>query len=239
MHIQHYTERAAGGCGLICVEATAVTPGGRFCKTHMGLWNDDQIEGHKAIVEGCHNYGAVTIIQLNPTGYTANPECGLPVGPSAIQWNGYRGEYTTIEMSLLEIKEMQKAFVDAAIRAKKAGYDYLQVSSGMTSLETLKTYSNELVSDIQSLGVYFHEHFKNRIPVSCVGGILEPSQVNYLIENDYVDTVDIARAVLADPNFANAVIDGSSYTKCFSCKACQYGSFTAHTCPAEKLRKNA
>ena len=30
--VAHYTERAKGGCGLICVEATAVTPGGRFCK---------------------------------------------------------------------------------------------------------------------------------------------------------------------------------------------------------------
>ena len=31
-HIQHYKERAEGGIGLICVEATAVTPGGRFFK---------------------------------------------------------------------------------------------------------------------------------------------------------------------------------------------------------------
>ena len=30
--IEHYVERAKGGCGLICVEATAVVPGGRFGK---------------------------------------------------------------------------------------------------------------------------------------------------------------------------------------------------------------
>ena len=27
-HIEHYRKRAEHGCGLICVEATAVTPGG-------------------------------------------------------------------------------------------------------------------------------------------------------------------------------------------------------------------
>jgi len=57
-HIDHYTDRAKGGCGLICVEATAITPGGRFGKNHMGLWEDTQIEGHKEITAGCHQYGA-------------------------------------------------------------------------------------------------------------------------------------------------------------------------------------
>ncbi|MCR4585231.1 MAG: hypothetical protein K5686_05855 [Lachnospiraceae bacterium] len=35
-HIEHYRKRAEHGCGLICVEATAVTPGGRFCKEPSG-----------------------------------------------------------------------------------------------------------------------------------------------------------------------------------------------------------
>ena len=316
--VAHYTERAKGGCGLICVEATAVTPGGRFCKTHMGLWNDDQIEGHQGITAGCHQYGSVVIIQLNHTGYTSNPECGPAIGPSSLKKNGFRGEYTTIEMSISEIHNMQQAFIDAAIRAKKAGYDgvqfhgchgylinqfisptnnhredeyggsaenrarfcsemirkvrelcgpdflisvrtsgydndlsdaiavaeeyvkagcdYLQVSSGMTSLDSLPSFHDEHVTDIQSLGAYFYEHFKGRVPVSCVGGLTEPEQIQYLIEKEYVDTVDVARAILADPEFANAVIFHSTYTKCFGCKACQFGPFTPHKCPAELLR---
>ncbi len=39
-HIDHYRKRAEHGCGLICVEATAITPGGRFWKNHMGHWED-------------------------------------------------------------------------------------------------------------------------------------------------------------------------------------------------------
>ena len=316
--VKHYTERAKGGCGLICVEATAVTPGGRFCKTHMGLWEDAQIEGHKEITAGCHKYGSVVIIQLNHTGYTANPECGPAIGPSAMKRQSFRGEYTTIEMSVEEIHAMQKSFVDAAVRAKEAGYDgvqlhgchgylinqfmapssnlrtdeyggnaenrarfaveiikkirelcgedflisvrtsgfdntledaiavaeeyvkagcdYLQVSNGLTSLESLPKFADAKVNDIQSLGVYFHEHFKGRVPVSCVGGLTEPEQITYLLEKDYVDTVDAARAVLADPEFANAVIAGTDFVRCFGCKACQYGPFTAHKCPAELKR---
>jgi 2,4-dienoyl-CoA reductase-like NADH-dependent reductase (Old Yellow Enzyme family) len=118
----------------------------------------------------------------------------------------------------------------------KAGCEYLQVSNGLTSLAELPKYADDRVSDIQSLGVYFHEHFKGRVPVSCVGGLTEAGQITYLLENDYVDTVDVARAILADPGFANAVVNGTDFVKCYGCKRCQYGPFTEHKCPAELKR---
>ncbi len=317
-HLKHYAERAKGGCGLICVEATAVTPGGRFCKTHMGLWCDEQIEGHRRIAEVCHAYGSVVIIQLNHAGYCSNPECGPAIGPSVIKRTDFRGEYETKEMCLADIKAMQNSFVSAAIRAKKAGYDgvqlhgchgylinqfaspitnvrkdsyggtvhnrarfcsemirdirmncgedflisvrttgyeeslcdalaiakeyvdagcdYLQVSSGCVNLEGLPRFRDEKVTDIQSVGAYFHDEFKGVVPVSCVGGLVEAQQIRYLIENDYADTVDVGRAILADPDFVNAVLDGKEFYSCFGCKACQFGPFTAHKCPAEQKR---
>lgn len=316
--VEHYVERAKGGCGLICVEATAVTPGGRFGRNHMGLWGDEQTEGHKRITEGCHEYGSVVIIQLNHTGYTANPELGPAIGPSSVTRQGFRGEYTTVEMTVEEIHEMQKAFVDAAVRAKEAGYDgvqlhgchgylinqfmspntnfrtdeyggsvenrarfgaeimeqireacgsefmiairtsgydkdledaigvaeeyvkagceYLQVSTGLSSLDGMKAFKDEAVQDVRSLGAFFKEHFDGRVPVSCVGGLKEPAEIIYLIEKEYVDTVDVARAILADPEFANAVMEDKAFTKCYGCQACQYGPFTAHKCPAEIVR---
>jgi 2,4-dienoyl-CoA reductase-like NADH-dependent reductase (Old Yellow Enzyme family) len=121
----------------------------------------------------------------------------------------------------------------------KAGCDYLQVSSGMTSLETLQPFHDAKVTDIQSLGAYFREHFAGRVPVSCVGGLTESEQIRYLIEHEYVDTVDVAKAILADPDFANGVIEGKEYVKCFGCQPCQYGPFTAHKCPAEMKRMKA
>lgn len=311
-HIQHYTLRAKGGQGLICVEATAILPSGRFGKIHLGLWNDQQIEGHKKITEACHKEGAVVIIQLNHTGYVSNPETGKPVGPSKIQFNGYGGTFETIPLSLEEIHEMQKAYVAAAIRAKAAGYDgiqlhgchgylinqfvspvnnirtdeyggslskrarfateiiadirkkcgpdflisvrttgceptiedainiadeyvkagcdYLQVSTGMTSIDDLETVG-PLKEKTPNLGMAFHKHFAGKVPVSCVGGIKTLEEVNYLLENDLVDTVDLGRPVLADPEFTRKAIAGEPINKCYGCKACQYGPFTKHQCP--------
>ena len=140
------------------------------------------------------------------------------------------------------VKEARsKEAIAVAEEYVKAGCEYLQVSSGMSSLETVAPFRDEKVTDIQSLGAYFKDHFAGRVPVSCVGGLTEPEQIHYLIEKEYVDTVDVAKAILADPEFANAVVEGKPYTKCFGCRMCQYGPFTPHKCPAEmkRLKENA
>lgn len=126
-HIAHYRERAEGGFGLICVEATAVVPEGRFCRTQMGLWNDAQAESHKPITEACHRAGCVALIQLNHAGYQSGTEFGVPMGPSAMKTRGFAGENETRSMSLGEIAAVQEAFVSAAVRAQKAGYDGVQL----------------------------------------------------------------------------------------------------------------
>lgn len=314
-HIRHYKERAEGGVGLICVEATAIEPGGRFAKNHLGLWEDSQIEGHTFITKACHGNGVAVIIQLNHTGITANPECGPAIGPSSV--NTRYGNLSK-EMSISEIKDMQDMFVNAAIRAKKAGYDgiqlhgchgylinqfvnkttnlrndeyggsaenrarfaaeilrsirkecgdgfilsvrtigadpelsdaiavaeeyvkagcdYLQVSHGMGEAEPGLRSDDDPFNAICAMGVQFHKAFGGRVPTSCANSILEPGLVRYLIENDLTDTVDLARAILADPAFPNAVLNGLSYTRCFECPRCQYGPFTPHKCPAELRR---
>ncbi len=315
-HVRHYGERAAGGIGLICVEATAVTPGGRFWKNHMGLWEDAQIEGHKRIVSACHERDVPVIIQLNHTGITANPDCGPAMGPSAVtaRETGKPAE----EMSAAQIREMQESFLAASLRAKKAGYDgiqlhgchgylinqfiskktnlrtdayggsvenrarfaaeiirmireecgedflisvrtagiepdveaaiaiaeeyvragcdYLQVSTGI-EWEDSSVADTEHYNRFCSLGVRFHEHFRGRVPVSCVNGILDPETVRYLIENDLTDTVDLARAVLADPAFPEAVLTGAPFKRCLECRSCQYGPGMPHKCPRQMVRK--
>ncbi|MBR3644329.1 MAG: hypothetical protein IKN57_12575, partial [Parasporobacterium sp.] len=118
----------------------------------------------------------------------------------------------------------------------KAGCDYLQVSHGISEPPVSLLNGEESYSPICAMGVYFHRHFGGRIPVSSVNGILEPGQVRYLIENELTDTVDLARAELADPAFPEAVLYGTPYVRCFECKRCQYGPFTDHRCPAEAVR---
>lgn len=314
-HVAHYRERAKHGCGLICVEATAIAPGGRFWKNHMGLWEDAQIEGHRRIAAACHEYGATALIQINHTGITSNPDCGPAIGPSAVPTRD--PARLSRPMQIDEIREMQELFVQAAVRAKTAGYDgvqlhgchgylinqfiskktnlredayggsdenrarfaaeiirsirkecgedfiisvrtagiepdvktaiaiaeeyvkagcdYLQVSTGI-GWDDPSVRDEEHYNKICSLGVRFHEHFSGRVPVSCVNGILDPDEARYLIENDLVDTVDLGRAVLADPAFCEAVLSGAPFVKCFNCPNCQYGPGMKHKCPAEMKR---
>src|SRR5262245_30052580 len=49
-HLVHLGSRAAGGVGLVIVEATAVTADGRITPADMGLWGDQHIEPLARIV---------------------------------------------------------------------------------------------------------------------------------------------------------------------------------------------
>ena len=78
------------------------------------------------------------------------------------------------------------------------------------------------------------------MPVSVVHNILEPELASYLIDNDLADTIDSARALLADPAWAKAVIEGSDYVKCRKCKRCFWSPSMPHNCPAvvERYKSN-
>ncbi|MCR4763135.1 MAG: hypothetical protein K5696_06365 [Lachnospiraceae bacterium] len=54
--------------------------------------------------------------------------------------------------------------------------------------------------------------------------------------NDLVDTVDLARSLLADPAFCEAVLSDAPYIKFFNCPRCQYGPGMPHKCPATEKR---
>lgn len=82
-----------------------------------------QIEGHRKITEGCHKHGAIVLVQIHHGGYNTHPECGPSKGPSSVIWR----EKQTLELSHDEIIEIRNQFIDAAIRAKKAGYDGVQL----------------------------------------------------------------------------------------------------------------
>lgn len=313
----HYEERAKGGCGLIVVEATAVTPDGRLSPSQLGLWCDEQIEGHARIAAAVHKHGALVIPQLSHAGVGTFPTCGPASAPSKMIWNNGFREVETTELSVTDIMKIEKQFIEAALRAKEAGYDgiqlhachaylindfaspinkrtdmyggsakncarfgseiiagiraacgekfiisarisgcdptpidaftvaeeyvaagcdYLQVSCGIAEFKDIPRDESEPYNAIANLGVRFHEHFKGRVPVSTVNGLRTVEAVKYMFDNDLVDTVDLGCGVLADPAFAEAILSGTPYVKCFGCPECGFGPRHAHPCPAYKKR---
>ena len=126
-HKLHYATRAIGGVGMIIVEATAVEARGRITKKDLGLWSDEQIEAHAELVKGCSKYGTKMAVQLAHAGRKGT--CEGIIAPSAIKFSD---EYATPkEMSAEDIASVKQSFVEAAIRAKSAGYEAVEIHAGM------------------------------------------------------------------------------------------------------------
>lgn len=120
-HIEHYRNIAQGGVGFIVQEATCVTAEGRLSDTQLGIWSDEQIPGLAAIVEAVHAEGCPIFLQIHHAGVISIAE--RPMAPSVFQARGKTGH----AMSLAEIKQIQTAFVEAAKRAVRAGYDGVEL----------------------------------------------------------------------------------------------------------------
>lgn len=124
-HVAHYGARAIGQVGMIIVEATGVMENGRISDYCLGLWNDEQLEGHKRIVSSIKNNGSYAAIQLNHAGRKSETSGLRHIGPSEVEYNDKELDYE--EMTLEDIKEVVLAFKDAAKRADEAGYDGLEI----------------------------------------------------------------------------------------------------------------
>jgi NADPH2 dehydrogenase len=126
-HHSHYGARAIGGVGLIIVEATAIEPRGRITDNDLGLWSDAQIQEHQKLVQTCHDLGARMAIQLAHAGRKSICKESIPVAPSPLLFSDTGGFKTPIALCNMEIEEIIIAFVEAAKRAYKAGYDALEL----------------------------------------------------------------------------------------------------------------
>lgn len=144
-HKGHYLARAIGGVGFIILEATAVEPRGRISANDLGLWDDSFIDSHKKLNEQIHSFGAKTAIQLAHAGRKCNVENETPVAPSAISFSSENKLFKTPkEVSIEDIKNIKELFIKAALRAKLANYDALELHAahGYLLCEFLSPLSN-------------------------------------------------------------------------------------------------
>jgi 2,4-dienoyl-CoA reductase-like NADH-dependent reductase (Old Yellow Enzyme family) len=120
--------------------------------------------------------------------------------------------------------------VEAAQAFEKAGIDILNISFGMNP-PTHIVPEGFPCSRMTYSGCRIKKEVI--IPVVAVNEIRTEEQAQFLIENDCVDFAGIGKGLLADPEFANHVLNGVPINKCYGCKNCSW--FTDHTkCPARK-----
>ncbi|MEV4443521.1 NADH:flavin oxidoreductase/NADH oxidase [Streptomyces sp. NPDC049577] len=168
-HFSHYAARAAGGTGLILVEATAVSPEGRISPADLGLWNDTQAEALRRIAAFLTEQGTVPGIQLAHAGRKAatdrpwrggrpvGPEEGWrPVGPSPLAFQD--DHQVPEELTTGQIKDIVGRFADAARRALAAGFRVVEVhgAHGYLIHEFLSPHSNRRTDE-------YGGSFENRV----------------------------------------------------------------------------
>lgn len=134
-HLVHYGSRAQGGTGLLIAEATGVVPEGRITNGCTGIWNDEQAESFKRIVDFVHQNSESKIgIQLAHAGRKASTWNGKQISleegwqtlaPSPIPY--MEGERIPHELSVEEINTLVQKFKEAAQRAVNAGFDVIEI----------------------------------------------------------------------------------------------------------------
>ncbi len=143
--IAYHEEKAKGGWGLIITENYAMDPDAKGFTALPGLWNDDQIASHRELTERVKKHGAKIVVQINHAGrQTSSAITGVqPVAPSPIP-DPTIGEMPR-ELTVDEVAEIVKKFGDAALRAKKAGFDGVEVhgSHGYLINEFMSPFSNK------------------------------------------------------------------------------------------------
>ncbi|WP_024793993.1 NADH:flavin oxidoreductase/NADH oxidase [Tomitella biformata] len=137
-HLTHYGARAAGGVGLVMIEATGVVAEGRISAFDLGLWTNEQVPAHQRLARAIAEAGAVPGIQLAHAGRKASTERpwlgGKPVAaadggwptlaPSAVP---FPGSPAPSAMTRADISAVVTAWADAARRALEAGYEVVEV----------------------------------------------------------------------------------------------------------------
>lgn len=129
-NVEHYRAMAKGGMGLIVQEATCVSPEGRLDANQLGLWDDAFIPGLKRVADAAHENGAKIVVQIHHAGTTAETDELIAPSPYCFTEEYHDGTTRVKQsraMTQADIDRVQRAFVDAALRCVKAGYDGVEL----------------------------------------------------------------------------------------------------------------
>jgi len=130
--VDYYEERAKGGVGLIITEFTTVEP--RYRMTSPGIYSERMLSGWNNLAETVQAYGTKIFLQLAHHGGRALRRFTgeQPIAPSAIKSPLY--PEVPRELTKEEIQKLLEQFIQAARRAKLAGFDGVEVHGGHTYL---------------------------------------------------------------------------------------------------------
>ncbi|MBO4240992.1 NAD(P)-binding protein [Pseudonocardia alni] len=130
--LAYYRARAEGGVGLVTVEMASPEIAGKHRFRELGIYDDVFLPGLRRLVDTLHEAGARASIQLGHGGSRARSVVSgtTPVAPSAVPTPVFEieAELAVPEaMSAARMRETVDAYVAAAARAQRAGFDMVEL----------------------------------------------------------------------------------------------------------------
>ncbi|PID27280.1 MAG: NADH oxidase [Candidatus Cloacimonadota bacterium] len=130
--IKYYDEKTKSRLfSVVIVEHSYIDIKGKAHRNQMSVSTDSDIEGLKKVSDVIKRNGSLAILQISHSGSLAKKEfTGFDcVAPSAIKNPTGKGRGIPKELSIEEIKDIERKFVDSAIRAKDSGFDGVEIHS--------------------------------------------------------------------------------------------------------------
>ena len=130
--------RAEGGWGVVNTGYCSIHPSSDDAPLpYSRLWDDEDIKVHALMVDAVHRHGALAGVELwHGGGGSANRLTRVtPMSASGISSNstypGWISLTSSRPMSRQDIREFRGWYVDAAKRARSAGFDVVYIYAGM------------------------------------------------------------------------------------------------------------
>ena len=119
---------AKGGVGLIVSGHTYVSREGQASPWQLGIYDDSLIDGLRSMTDAVHAAGGKIVAQLAHAGHFALEKA---IGTPPVVASNFEGLAQTprTELSVGDIQGLKTKYVEAAQRARAAGFDGIQLHS--------------------------------------------------------------------------------------------------------------
>jgi 2,4-dienoyl-CoA reductase-like NADH-dependent reductase (Old Yellow Enzyme family) len=207
-------ELAKGQVGMIITGHTYINQNGQAGIRQLGIYSDQLISSYIEMVKKVHREGSKIMMQIAHAGARASVELikSQPLGPSSLE---IKDGLSCREMTKKEIFQTIEDFKKAAVRAKKAGFDGIQIHAAHGyllsqflspffnkrndeyggSIENRTRFILEIIYAIRSeLGQQFAVLIKLNSNDFIEGGFTAPEmvQVSAMLESAGIDAIELS-----------------------------------------------
>ena len=133
-HLGYYRERALGGAAMIVVEPVPVHRTAVLTRGNFRHEDDAVIPHFRRITETCKAEGTVMIQQLYHVGQHGDADNSFEASWSPSGMPSYHDSDGSHAMTEAEIAELIEAYIQAARRAREAGFDGVEVFAAYHAL---------------------------------------------------------------------------------------------------------